>query len=37
VVFGTEDGRVFRSEDAGASWEQAAEGLPRIRRMLVLP
>ncbi len=37
VVFGTEDGRVFRSEDAGASWDQAAEGLPRIRRMLVLP
>ena len=37
VVFGTEDGRVFRSEDAGANWEQAAEGLPRIRRVLVLP
>ena len=37
VAFGTEDGRVFRSEDAGVSWEQAAEGLPRIRRMLVLP
>jgi hypothetical protein len=31
VAFGTEDGRVFRSLDAGASWELAAKGLPEIR------
>jgi hypothetical protein len=37
VAFGTEDGRVFVSEDAGSSWELAAEGLPRVRRVLVLP
>lgn len=27
VVFGTEDGEVFLSEDGGLSWETAAEGL----------
>ncbi|MGH7310940.1 MAG: WD40/YVTN/BNR-like repeat-containing protein, partial [Candidatus Rokuibacteriota bacterium] len=31
AAFGTEDGRVFRSLDAGASWELAAKGLPEIR------
>ncbi len=31
VAFGTEDGRVFRSPDAGATWELAAKGLPEIR------
>jgi hypothetical protein len=36
VGFGTEDGRVFVSEDAGSSWELAAENLPRVRRVLVL-
>ena len=30
VVFGTEDGRVFRSRDAGESWELIAKGLPEI-------
>jgi hypothetical protein len=30
VAFGTEDGRVFRSLDAGATWELAAKGLPEI-------
>jgi hypothetical protein len=31
VVAGTEDGRVFRSVDAGESWELIAEGLPAVR------
>jgi hypothetical protein len=31
VVFGTEDGRVYRSRDAGEHWELALEGLPAIR------
>jgi hypothetical protein len=31
VVFGTEDGRVYRSRDAGEHWEVALEGLPAIR------
>ncbi len=30
VVFGTADGRVFTSEDAGRTWVQAAAGLPRV-------
>jgi hypothetical protein len=31
VVLGTDDGRVFRSPDAGSTWEPVAEGLPVIR------
>jgi photosystem II stability/assembly factor-like uncharacterized protein len=30
VVFGIADGRVYRSRDAGAGWELALKGLPRI-------
>jgi hypothetical protein len=30
VVFGTGDGRVYRSRDAGARWQLAAKGLPPI-------
>ncbi len=30
VVFGTADGRVFRSTDAGGRWELAASDLPRV-------
>lgn len=30
VVFGTDDGRVFRSLDEGARWTLMAEGLPTI-------
>jgi hypothetical protein len=30
VVFGTADGRIFRSEDGGDSWELAARGLPAV-------
>jgi hypothetical protein len=37
VAFGTSDGRVFASEDAGRSWAEFASGLPLVRRVLVLP
>ena len=30
VVFGTADGRVYRSRDAGATWELALKGLPAV-------
>jgi hypothetical protein len=30
VVFGTGDGRIFRSRDAGEHWELASKGLPAI-------
>ena len=30
VVLGTEDGRVYRSSDAGASWKLAADGLSPV-------
>jgi len=35
VVAGTEDGHVFRSLDAGKTWEMIAEGLPAVRCILV--
>jgi hypothetical protein len=31
VALGTADGRLFRSSDAGATWELAADGLPPVR------
>ena len=34
VVFGTADGRVFRSADAGATWDLAAKGLPEVHCVL---
>jgi hypothetical protein len=37
VCFGTADGRVFRSSDEGATWQQLAADLPPVRRVLVLP
>jgi len=37
VAFGTSDGRVFASEDAGRSWGELASGLPSVQRVLVLP
>ena len=37
VCFGTADGQVFRSSDEGATWQQLADGLPPVRRVLVLP
>lgn len=35
VVAGTEDGRVFQSLDAGATWSLIAEGLPAIRCVMI--
>jgi hypothetical protein len=35
VVFGSADGRIFRSDDAGASWQLAAHGLPAVRCIAV--
>jgi hypothetical protein len=35
VVLGTADGRVFRSADAGATWELIAENLPPVRTVSV--
>jgi hypothetical protein len=37
VAFGTSDGLVFASEDAGRTWTEFASGLPPVRRVLVLP
>jgi hypothetical protein len=37
AAFGTEDGRVFVSDDAGASWSLLAEVGSEVRRVLVLP
>jgi hypothetical protein len=35
VVFGTEDGRLYRSPDGGTTWELAIKGLPAIRCVIV--
>lgn len=35
VVFGTSDGRVYESHDAGAQWEPAAKGLPPVSCILL--
>ena len=37
AAFGTSDGRLFGSPDAGSSWTELASGLPPIGRVLVLP
>jgi hypothetical protein len=37
AVFGTSDGRLFASENAGATWHELASGLPPIQHLLVLP
>ena len=31
AVFGTEDGRVFRSSDSGKSWELVTKAMPPVR------
>lgn len=36
VAFGTEDGRVFVSRDRGATWAEAAKGLPAVRCVALL-
>ena len=35
VVFGTDDGRLFRSLDGGARWMLLSEGLPRITAVTI--
>ena len=35
AAFGTEDGRVFVSRDAGASWTLEASGLPAVQALVV--
>lgn len=35
VVFGTADGRVFRSRDGGAHWELVTKGLPTITAVTI--
>jgi hypothetical protein len=37
VAFGTASGAVYASADAGETWEQAADGLPPVRCLLVVP
>jgi len=37
AAFGTSDGRLFGSPDAGSSWTELASGLPPIGCVLVLP
>jgi hypothetical protein len=37
VAFGTADGRVFGSHDAGATWADVAAGLPPVQHVLVVP
>ena len=35
AAFGTDDGRVFVSEDSGETWEERAAGLPRITCLVI--
>jgi hypothetical protein len=37
VVLGTDEGEVYRSNDAGRTWERTATLLPAIRAVLVHP
>ena len=37
ATFGTGDGRVFTSQDEGASWAEVVSGLPAIACVLMLP
>jgi len=37
VAFGTEDGSLYVSGDAGATWDELASSLPQVRRVLVMP
>jgi hypothetical protein len=36
VAFGTPEGEIYRSDDAGERWERAANGLPSIRALLLV-
>jgi hypothetical protein len=37
AAFGTSDGRVFASDDAGVTWSEIASGLSSVNSVLVLP
>jgi hypothetical protein len=37
AAFGTSDGRVFASTDEGASWLEAASGMPEVACVLLMP
>jgi hypothetical protein len=37
AAFGTSDGRLFGSEDAGSTWHELSSGLPGVHHLLVLP
>lgn len=37
AAFGTSDGHLYGSQDAGSSWAELASGLPPVQRVLVLP
>ena len=37
AAFGTSDGQLFGSRNAGSSWTELASGLPAVRRVLVVP
>jgi hypothetical protein len=37
AAFGTSDGRVYASADAGSTWDERASGLPPVQRVLVMP
>jgi len=37
AAFGTGDGHLFGSTDAGATWSELASGLPPIQHVLVVP
>jgi hypothetical protein len=37
VTLGTTDGAVYRSEDAGATWSRAADGMPAVRCVQLAP
>lgn len=37
VAFGTADGSVYRSRDAGAGWERVAAGLPPLECLALVP
>jgi len=37
AAFGTSDGRVYGSDDAGGRWSELVEGLPSVHDVLILP
>jgi photosystem II stability/assembly factor-like uncharacterized protein len=37
AAFGTSDGRLFGSDDAGSTWHELASDLPSVQHVLVLP